>query len=163
MLLGVLGVMLFAFGTRVGAQSPPPTPVPPTVEPTPPAPPGPEPPELEDPTDILVVLGWLAAGGAGPAVAFFLATQAWFNKLKNDDLKVAIVMSCIVFIPLVAKVLIDLVPPEVWAVIQPYWSVGVGALLIGWPLSQVIYERYIRARGEAEVGDCVQIQDDEPF
>jgi hypothetical protein len=148
MLLGVLAVVLLLAVGRANAQSPPPTPVPPTVEPTveptPPAP-GPEVPELREPTDLLAVLGWLAAGGAGPALAFFLAKQAWFQRIENSDVKLGIVLGCIVAVPLLAKLAIDLLPPELWAVMQPYWAVAIGALLIGWPVSQIVYERYLRS------------------
>jgi hypothetical protein len=112
--------------------------------PTPPAPGQPEPPALEDPTDIREVVSWLVAGGAGPALAFFLAKQKWFNDIKEKQVKVGVVISMVVGVPLLAKVLIDFVPPTLWDIVQPYWRVGVGALLIGWPASQVFYEHYLK-------------------
>lgn len=100
----------------------------------------------ENPTDLLAVLGWLAAGGAGPAIAFALNKLAWFKALENGNAKLAIVVTCVVIIPLLAKVAIDLVPPHIWPLIQPYWATAVGALLLGWPASQITFETFIKPK-----------------
>jgi len=106
-------------------------------------------PELpKDPTNINTVLLWLMAGGAAPSIAFLFAKWKWFCSLTNDALKHGLVVVTIISVPLLSKVLIDFVPPDVWAVIQPYWSVAVGALLIGYPLSQVAFIAYIKPERE---------------
>jgi len=127
-------------------------------------------PELpKDPTNINTVLLWLMAGGAAPSIAFLFSKWKWFNALTKDAVKHALVIGAIIGIPLSAKVLIDFVPVDVWAVIQPYWSVAIGALLIGYPLSQVAFLNYIKPEraargwederkisGDERIGRCAE-------
>lgn len=106
-------------------------------------------PELpDDPTNINTVLLWLMAGGAAPTIAFLFGKWQWFNALTSNGVKHALLIAAVVGIPLLAKVLLDLVPAPVWAVIQPYWSVAIGALLIGYPLSQGVFLRYVKPERE---------------
>lgn len=100
----------------------------------------------DNPTDLLAVLGWLAAGGAGPAIAFALNKLPWFRAIENDNVKLGIVVTCVVIVPLTAKVAIDLVPPHIWPLVQPYWATAVGALLLGWPASQITFETFIKPK-----------------
>ncbi len=99
----------------------------------------PEPPALTNPQDLLGALGWLAAGGAAPAISLLLSKQKWFNAIANPQAKVWIVMSGVVGLPLLAKALVDFVPATVWGTVQPWWAVAVAAFEIGWPLSQVTH------------------------
>ncbi|MBN2005791.1 MAG: helix-turn-helix domain-containing protein [Anaerolineae bacterium] len=97
------------------------------------------PPPLADPQNLTSVLGWLAAGGAAPAISLLLSKQKWFNAITNPQAKVWIVMSVVVGLPLLAKALTDFIPANVWDAIQPWWAVAVAAFEIGWPLSQVTH------------------------
>ncbi|MBN2003093.1 MAG: helix-turn-helix domain-containing protein [Anaerolineae bacterium] len=99
----------------------------------------PEPPSLDNPHNVLGVLGWLAAGGAAPAISLWLSKQKWFNQIADNQVKVTLTMGLIVGVPLLAKALTDFVPATVWTVLQPWWAVAVAALEIGWPLSQATY------------------------
>jgi len=123
-------VLLFAL--PAAAQSPIPTPTAPPADGDSTAPP------LEDAQDITGVLSWLAAGGAAPAISLILNKQKWFKGLPADS-KVWIVMGFVVFIPIVAKAMLAVIPSEAWSTLQPWWATAVGAFEIGWPLSQVTH------------------------
>lgn len=105
-------------------------------------------PGLDDPTNINTVLLWLMAGGAAPTIALLFGKWKWFNALTDNALKHTMIIGAVIGVPLLAKVLLDLVPATAWAVIQPYWSVAVGALLIGYPLSQMTFLHYIKPERE---------------
>lgn len=127
-------VSILVFSTTVLAQAGPgDSPLP---TPTPPVPvPDINIPGLEDPTDLLKVLPWIAAGGAGPFVAVWIEKQKWFQAIESRY-KPTVVMVTVASVALAAKLLIDFVPASVWAVIAPYFGIVVVAILIGYPLSQ---------------------------
>ena len=97
------------------------------------------PPALEDPTDLMQVLVWLASGGAGAFVAVFIEKQKWFQKF-NAFGKQALVLLGVVLVALIPQLLIDLVPMNVWDTVGPYFATVITAVLLGYPVSQLMHK-----------------------
>ena len=87
---------------------------------------------------ITEVLSLLAQGiGAGAVLAFLAEKSTWFQKLSSD-VKNWLIFGLSVGLPLVAQLLLSLVPPDVWTAIQPYWA-AIAAGFVGWAGSQAVY------------------------
>jgi hypothetical protein len=93
------------------------------------------------------VLGRLAQGlGVGSVLAFLFETVTWFQKLSKQA-KWWIVFVTSLTLPVVAQVLLQFVPPEVWATVEPYWhSLALGFL--AWSGGQLIHlvDKAVRTR-----------------
>jgi len=91
------------------------------------------------------VLGVLASGvGAGFVLAFLAEKVAWFQALPADK-KNIVIMALSLGLPVLARVLLQVVPAEVWVAIEPYWH-ALAAGFVGWAGSQAAYLGLIKPR-----------------
>lgn len=88
----------------------------------------------------------IAGGGfAGVVVSFLLEHIGAFQKLAPEAKK-WIVLAIYVVLPLAATALLQFVPPDVLALLEPYWhALAVG--FVGWTVSQLVYDREKRRNG----------------
>lgn len=88
--------------------------------------------------EVMSVLAMLAQGvGAGFVLSFLAEKSAWFQGLDGEK-KGWLVFGLSLGLPLLAQVLLAVVPPEMWAVVQPFWR-AVAAGFVGWAGSQAAY------------------------
>lgn len=84
------------------------------------------------------VLALIAQGlGAGFVLAFLAERFEWFQKL-SPKIKWWVIFGVSVGAPIAAQTLLDFVPADVWAQIEPYWQ----ALALGflsWAGSQAVH------------------------
>lgn len=84
------------------------------------------------------VLRLLAQGvGAGFVLAFLAEKVGWFQQLPAEK-KNLVILVLSVGLPIVAQVLLQFVPAQVWTAIEPYWS-ALAAGFVGWAGSQAAY------------------------
>lgn len=78
---------------------------------------------------LVEVLSLLAVGvGLGPVVSFLMERWGWFQKVSGE-VRFWLVFGLCVGLPVAARLLLGLVPGEVWAVLEPYWqSMALGFL-----------------------------------
>lgn len=60
--------------------------------------------------------------GIGVVISFVFSKRTWFEKLSSQ-VKFWVILAVSLGIPLVAKIALDLVPAETFAVLDPYWRV----------------------------------------
>lgn len=106
----------------------------------------PDPPAEEDVPTLIEVLGLLAQGvGVGSILAFLFEKMSWFQNL-GASAKWWLALLVSLGLPLVAQVLLQFVPADVWAAIEPYWrSLALGFLT--WSGGQIVHlvDKAIRA------------------
>lgn len=121
------------------------------------------PAEEMPPTEVpalVSVLEMLAGGiGTGAVLAFLFEKAAWFQKL-SDERKSVIVFGVSIGLPLLATVLLQFVPPDVWLVIEPYWQALAGGFL-AWAGSQVVFKAFIKKRTWEIEDESQEIASDE--
>jgi hypothetical protein len=72
--------------------------------------------------NIPALLALLAiAGGLGPVFSFLGENSKWFQGLTSQA-RFWIILVSSLLIPLLATALLQLVPPSVWVVLEPYWQ-----------------------------------------
>ena len=87
---------------------------------------------------LVAVLTLLAQGiGVGGVLAFLFERVGWFQKLQGDA-KWWTVLVISVGLPLAARLLVQFVPVDVWAAIEPYWQTLAAGFLV-WLGSQVAH------------------------
>lgn len=95
-------------------------------------------PVVQDVPAFVDVLALIAQGvGAGFVLAFLAERFEWFQKLPAQA-KWWVIFGVSVGAPIVAQVLLDFVPADVWAKAEPYWQ----ALALGflsWAGSQAVH------------------------
>jgi hypothetical protein len=60
--------------------------------------------------------------GLGVVISFVFSKRPWFEKLSSQA-KFWLILLASIGIPLVAKILLDIVPANIFAVLEPYWQV----------------------------------------
>ena len=87
------------------------------------------------------VLAMLASGiGVGAVIAFLFEKIKWFQGMSpNKRWWTVFVLS--LGLPVLARVALQFVPPDVWAMIEPYWSAIATGFLI-WAGSQAFHLYY---------------------
>lgn len=89
------------------------------------------------------VLGLLASGvGAGFVLSFLAEKVGWFQALSSQK-KNVLVLALSIGLPVLAQVLLQFVPAQVWAAIEPYWR-ALAAGFVGWAGSQAAYVGIIK-------------------
>jgi len=84
------------------------------------------------------VLGMLASGiGVGATIAFLFEKFQWFQDLPANG-KWWLTFGLSLGLPLAAQLLLQFVPTDVWAAIEPYWRALATGFLV-WTGSQVIH------------------------
>jgi hypothetical protein len=97
----------------------------------------------DQPSDVTIqplvkTLEFLAQGlGVGGVIAFLLEKPGWFKNLTSNA-KWWLVLSLSVGLPLLAQVALQLVPAEVFAVVEPFWQAAAKGFVI-WTFSQGIH------------------------
>jgi len=88
-------------------------------------------------------LDLLAQGiGVGFVIAFLAEKIGAFQALLPHQ-KSAVILALSVGLPVLARLALQFIPPNVWTVVEPYWqSVAVGFL--GWAGSQLAYQRVVK-------------------
>jgi len=80
-------------------------------------------------------LALLAQGaGVGAVIAFLFEHVGWFQSLPSNVKWWGILGMSIVF-PLLAQIAVQLIPPDVWAMLEPYWQALAAGFLV-WAGSQ---------------------------
>ncbi|MBN1815370.1 MAG: hypothetical protein JXA14_26295 [Anaerolineae bacterium] len=75
--------------------------------------------------------------GAGFVLAFLAERFEWFQKL-SPKAKWWVIFGVMIASPLVAQVLLEFVPADVWAQVEPYWrALALG--FVGWAGSQAVH------------------------
>jgi hypothetical protein len=88
---------------------------------------------------LVEVLGMLANGiGVGAVIAFLFEKMGWFQKLPTD-VKWWLVLALCMSLPVASTALLQFVPAETWAVIEPYWHALATGFLI-WAGSQAAHK-----------------------
>jgi hypothetical protein len=134
----MLVLVLLAIGSPVLAQEAPEEPVvvPPLVE----------------------TLGLLAQGlGVGLVLSFLAEKVGAFQRLK-PDVKGWVIFGISMGLPVVARVLLDVVPAATWGLIEPYWQT-VAVAFLGWASSQAVYLKIIRPSEVADLAEFVAMSD----
>lgn len=104
---------------------------------------GPEDVALSDPASILTILASLAKSvGIGVVLSFLFKNPGWFKDL-GDQAKWWIIFGLSLGLPVLAQLLIDLVPPNIWDILNPYWT-AIAWGFITWGASQAAFESYIK-------------------
>ena len=78
------------------------------------------------------------AAGVGAVVAFLFERFAWFQALSGDGRNAVIVGLCI-GLPLIARLLVEFVPENMWDVAEPYWQTIAAGFLV-WVSSQAAHK-----------------------
>ncbi len=87
---------------------------------------------------LVETLGLLAQGvGVGLVLSFLAEKVKAFQDLRSD-VKGWVIFGISMGLPVLARVLLDVVPPESWALIEPYWQT-VAIAFLGWASSQAVY------------------------
>ena len=77
----------------------------------------------------------LAQGvGVGAVLAFLFERFKWFQALSGEN-RWWVVFGFSLGLPLLAQLLLQFVPPDAWAVIEPYWH-ALAAGFLAWAASQ---------------------------
>lgn len=104
---------------------------------------------------LVEVLSLLAQGvGAGFVLALLAEKSGWFQQL-NAQRKGWLIFGLSMGLPLLAQLLLQFVPPNVWEILQPYWY-ALAAGFISWAGSQVAYLGVIKKAPKREwmvIGD----------
>ncbi len=80
-------------------------------------------PSLIDMLSLLAI-----AGGLGPILSFLSERSAWFQQL-SPTARLLVIFGLCVALPIVARVAIAFVPPNIWTILEPYWqSLALGFL-----------------------------------
>ena len=88
--------------------------------------------------DVVDVLSLLAQGvGAGFVLSFLAEKSQWFQALK-PEVKSWLIFGLSVGLPVLAQLLLMVVPASVWEAIQPFWMALAGGF-ISWAGSQAAY------------------------
>lgn len=75
--------------------------------------------------------------GAGFVLAFLAERFEWFQKLAPNA-KWWVIFCVMILSPVLAQVLLDFVPADVWSQIEPYWrALALG--FVGWAGSQAVH------------------------
>lgn len=87
----------------------------------------------------LEVIALLAQGvGTGAVIAFLFEKFGWFEKLSANA-KYWLIFGLSVGLPVAAQAALQFIPPDIWAVLEPWWR----ALALGflsWAGSQVAHK-----------------------
>ncbi len=92
--------------------------------------------------DVLVLLA--NATAVGPVIAFLFERLPWFQNISSKA-RFWVIFGISLGLPLAAQLLLQFVPPEVWAVLEPYWR-ALAAGFVLWSASQVAHRLDTRAR-----------------
>ena len=78
------------------------------------------------------------AAGVGAVIAFLFERFAWFQALSGEGRSAVIIGLCI-GLPLIARLLIEFLPAQVWEVAEPYWQTIAAGFLV-WASSQAAHK-----------------------
>jgi hypothetical protein len=73
----------------------------------------------------------------GAVLAFLFERVEWFQKLPSD-VRWWVIMGLSLGLPVLSTALLQFVPPNIWAAIEPYWKALATGFLI-WAGSQVAH------------------------
>lgn len=100
-------------------------------------------PPLVGPQPIVTVLTKLAQSvGVGVVISFLFKSPGWFKGL-SDNAKWRIIFGLSIALPVLAQLLIDLIPPNVWTILNPYWT-SLAWGFVAWTASQASFEQFIK-------------------
>lgn len=100
-------------------------------------------PPMEDPDvpSLTAALTMLATGlgafSAGGVVSYLLNKWPWYCR-QARELKHSLVVGLAVLLSILARLALEFVPAQVWVVIEPYWQIAAGAVMLYFG-SQVTY------------------------
>ena len=110
--------------------------------------------EAQEVPELVAVLRLLTQGvGVGAVIAFFFEKLTWFQS-TGAKAKWWIIFGLSMGLPMLAQVLLQFMPPDVWTVLEPYWHVIATGFMI-WAGSQGIHmmDRYL---AQVKSGRCAE-------
>ncbi len=94
---------------------------------------------MADIPGLVEVLKMLTAGvGVGAVISFLFEKITFFQNLSSQA-KWWVVFGLSLGLPLAAQVALQFVPPDVWAMLEPYWQALAAGFLV-WVGSQVVHK-----------------------
>jgi len=84
------------------------------------------------------------AGGGGAVVAFLFERFKWFQKLSGDA-KWWTILGLSLGIPLLAQIVLTVVPAETFTLLEPFW-IALATGFVSWLASQVTHLWYLRQK-----------------
>ena len=105
-----------------------------------------DPPDPSEVPSLHNVFVLIAAGTVGGIIAFMFERFKWFQNLSGDA-RWWVIMGLSVGLPLLAQVALQVVPDNVWVILEPYWkSVALGFLaFIGSQVAHAFDKRSLSA------------------
>lgn len=101
---------------------------------------------MTDVPDFTSILQMIASGVAvGGIVSFLLANLEFFNRLPRERKRWIVLAICLA-LPLASTAVLQLVPPDVLASLDPYWRALASGFLV-WGGAQVTYIGVIKKDG----------------
>lgn len=91
--------------------------------------------ENEIPSLVEVLTQIAQMGAAGVVIAFLFEHFTWFQNLPSST-KWWVVLGLSLGLPVLAQVLLEFVPPDIWGRLEPYWRALASGFLM-WAGSQV--------------------------
>jgi hypothetical protein len=104
-------------------------------------------PAMADVPGLVEVITMLAQGlGVGAILAFLFEDLGWFQHLSEKG-RWWLIFGVSVGLPVVAQALLQFVPADVWAMLEPYWK-ALASGFLAWAGSQVahLWQKAKRAR-----------------
>jgi len=99
-------------------------------------------------SSLVDVLALMAQGiGVGAVLAFLFEHVAWFQQ-QEPRIKWWLIFGLSLALPLAAQLLLQLVPAEVWKLLEPYWQALAAGFLV-WAGSQgthLLFNKYLATR-----------------
>lgn len=99
------------------------------------------------PTLLETLNGLSQAVGVGVVLSFLFERISLFQNLSSEA-KWWTVLGLSLALPIFAQLALQLIPIDVWAILQPYWN-SLATGFVAWSSSQVVYSAFIRKSGGA--------------
>ena len=110
-----------------------------------------DPPVAQAPEPVVTVLSKLAQSiGVGVVLSFLFKDPGWFSGMPSKA-KWWIIFGLSLGLPVLAQLLLAVVPAHVWEIINPYWT-ALAWGFVAWAASQAAFETYIKPSRTAEDG-----------
>ena len=94
--------------------------------------------EATEAPGLVEVLRMLAQGiGVGAVIAFLMEKFGWFQRLGTES-KWWTILGISMGLPILAEVALQFVPPDVWAMLEPYWM-AIASGFLAWAGSQGVH------------------------
>jgi hypothetical protein len=104
-----------------------------------------DPPPQDTAEDLAEFLTWLLTGAGalflGAGIAFFAEHIPAFQRVSTDY-KFPVIVAATIVLSVIIQIIVTIVPPDVFAAIQPYWRTAI-VVLFALVSSQTIHKRFL--------------------